>query len=54
VRVSGLQTSRDWRWSHLKKKRFVLPIEVLVAVGINLVVAVLGYYAVVLWGFFNG
>jgi hypothetical protein len=37
-----------------EKKRFWLPIEVLVALAINLVVAVLGYYVIVMWGLFSG
>ena len=36
------------------KKRFVLPIEAIVALAINLVVAVLGYYAIIVWGLFRG
>ena len=36
------------------KKRFVLPIEAIVALAINLVVAVLGYYAIMVWGLFRG
>jgi hypothetical protein len=36
-----------------EKKRF-LPIEVMVALAINLVVAVLGYYAIMMWGLLRG
>jgi hypothetical protein len=36
-----------------KKKRF-LPIEVMIALAINLVVAVLGYYAIMMWGLLSG
>jgi hypothetical protein len=36
------------------KKRFLLPIEAMVALAINLVVAVLGYYAIIVWGLFRG
>jgi hypothetical protein len=36
-----------------EKKRF-LPIEVLIALAINIVVAVLGYYAIMMWGLFRG
>jgi hypothetical protein len=35
-----------------EKKRFLLPIEVLIALATNVVVAVLGYYAIILWGTF--
>jgi hypothetical protein len=35
------------------EKRFVLPIEAMVALAINLVVAVLGYYAIMVWGLFR-
>jgi hypothetical protein len=33
-----------------EKKRFLLPIEALIALATNVVVAVLGYYAIILWG----
>lgn len=36
-----------------RQKRF-LPIEVMIALAINAVVVVLGYYAVVIWGFLGG
>jgi hypothetical protein len=36
------------------EKRRLLPIEVLVALAINVVVAILGYYAIVMWGLFRG
>lgn len=36
-----------------RQKRF-LPIEVMIALAINVVVVVLGYYAVVIWGFLGG
>jgi hypothetical protein len=37
-----------------QKNRFILPIEVLVVVAINLVVFVAGYYTVMMWGLFTG
>jgi hypothetical protein len=37
-----------------QKNRFILPIEVLVVVAINLVVVVAGYYTVMMWGLFTG
>jgi hypothetical protein len=33
-----------------EKKRFLLPIEVAIALAINVVVAFLGYYAFMMWG----
>jgi Na+-transporting methylmalonyl-CoA/oxaloacetate decarboxylase gamma subunit len=36
-----------------EKKRFLLPIELMIALGINVVVAVLSYYAIVMWGLFR-
>jgi hypothetical protein len=44
---------RDWRWTHLKKKP-LLPIEVMIALAINVVVAILGYYAIMMWRLFTG
>jgi uncharacterized membrane protein affecting hemolysin expression len=35
-----------------KEKFSVLPIEVMVVLAINVVVATLGYYAVTVWGLF--
>jgi hypothetical protein len=35
-----------------QKKQF-LPIEVLIVLAINAVVAVLGYYSVMMWGLFG-
>ena len=32
----------------------LLPVDVLITVAINIVVAVLGYYLMVLWSFFGG
>jgi hypothetical protein len=37
-----------------EKKRFLLPIEVVMALAINLVIIVLGYYAMMMWGLFRG
>ena len=38
----------------LFKKKRLLPIEVMIALAINLVVAILGYYAIMMWGLFRG
>jgi hypothetical protein len=35
------------------KRHFVLPIEVVIVIAINLVVVVAGYYAIMMWGFFR-
>ena len=37
-----------------EKKRFLLPFEVMIALALNVVVVVLGYYAMMMWGFFKG
>lgn len=37
-----------------EKKRFLLPIEVAMALAINIVVAILAYYAIMMWGLFRG
>ena len=37
-----------------EKKRFLVPIEVLITIAINIVVAVLGYHAIMMWGLFRG
>jgi hypothetical protein len=37
-----------------EKKRFLLPIEAMIALAINVVVALLGYYAIMMWGLFMG
>jgi hypothetical protein len=36
-----------------EKKRFLIPIELVIVLTINLVVAVLGYYAIMMWGLFS-
>jgi hypothetical protein len=36
-----------------EKRRF-LPVELMIALGINVFVAVLGYYAIMMWGLFSG
>jgi hypothetical protein len=36
------------------EKKRLLPIEVMIALAINLVVAILGYYAIMMWGLFRG
>jgi hypothetical protein len=33
-----------------EEKRFLIPIELVIVLAINLVVAVLGYYATMIWG----
>ena len=40
--------------SLFQNKRFILPVEVMIALAINVVVVVFGYYAVVIWGLFSG
>jgi hypothetical protein len=37
----------------IEKKR-LLPIGVMLALAINVVVAILGYYAIMMWGLFRG
>jgi hypothetical protein len=37
-----------------EKKRFLIPIELMIVLAINLVVAVLGYYAIMMWGLLSG
>jgi hypothetical protein len=37
-----------------QKNRFLLPVDVVVVLAINIVLAVLGYYAVVMWGLVRG
>lgn len=32
----------------------ILPVDVMITVAINIVVAVFGYYVIVLWGLFGG
>lgn len=32
----------------------ILPVDVLITIAINIVVAVLGYYLIMLWGLFAG
>jgi hypothetical protein len=36
------------------EKERLLPIEVMIALAINLVIAILGYYAIMMWGLFRG
>jgi hypothetical protein len=35
-------------------KKRLLPIEVMIALAINVVVAILGYYAIIMWGLYRG
>jgi hypothetical protein len=39
--------------AHSQKKRIVLPIEVMIAVAINIVVVAFGYFAFTTWGLFS-
>jgi len=39
---------------NLFKIKPILPIEIMFALAMNIVVAVLGYYVVTLWGLFSG
>jgi hypothetical protein len=36
-----------------QEKRLVLPIEVMIAVAVNVVVVAFGYYAITMWGLFS-
>jgi hypothetical protein len=36
-----------------QEKKVVLPIEVMIAVAINIVVVGFGYYAITMWGLFS-
>jgi hypothetical protein len=36
-----------------QKYRFVVPIEIVIVIAINLVVVVAGYYAIMMWGLFR-
>jgi hypothetical protein len=36
-----------------QEKKVVLPIEVMIAVAINIVVVSFGYYAITMWGLFS-
>jgi hypothetical protein len=47
------QTPRDLAMDPFEKKR-LLPIEVMIALAINVVVAILGYYAIMMWGLVRG
>jgi hypothetical protein len=38
----------------LFEKKRLLPIEVMIVLTINLVAAILGYYAIVMWGLVRG
>lgn len=37
---------------HFEKKP-ILPVEIMITVAINIVVAVLGYYVILMWGLFR-
>jgi hypothetical protein len=39
---------------HPFEKKPLLPIEVMIALAINVVVAILGYYAIMMWRLFTG
>ena len=36
------------------EKKPLLPVELMIALAINVVVAILGYYAIMVWGFYRG
>jgi hypothetical protein len=36
------------------EKKRLLPIELMIAVAINVVVAIVGYYAIMMWGLYRG
>ena len=36
------------------EKKRLLPIELMIALAINVVVAILGYYAIMMWGLYKG
>jgi hypothetical protein len=40
--------------TRLVKKRLLLPVELMMILGINLVVIMLSYYAIMVWGLFRG
>jgi hypothetical protein len=54
VRRSLIRSAARLVVDPFEKKRFLLPLEVTIVLAINLVVAVLGYYAVTMWGLFRG
>jgi hypothetical protein len=35
-------------------KKPILPVEIMITVAINIVIAVLGYYVVMMWGLYRG
>ena len=39
--------------TRLVKKRFLLPVELMMILSINLVVIMLTYYAIMVWGLFR-
>jgi hypothetical protein len=39
--------------SRLLRKRVLLPVELMMILGINLVVIMLSYYAIMVWGLFR-
>jgi hypothetical protein len=36
-----------------QKRHFVVPIEIVIVIAINLVVGVAGYFAIMMWGLFR-
>jgi hypothetical protein len=40
--------------TRLLRKRVLLPVELMMILGINLVVIMLSYYAIMVWGLFRG
>ena len=44
---------RDSPMDQFQKRRFAVPIEIVIVIAINLVVVVAGYYAIMMWGLFR-
>jgi hypothetical protein len=44
---------RDLPMDQFQKRHFVVPIEIVIVIAINLVVVVAGYYAIMMWGLFR-
>jgi hypothetical protein len=44
---------RDLPMDQFQKRPFVVPIELVIVIAINLVVVVAGYYAIMMWGLFR-
>jgi hypothetical protein len=48
-----LSRDRGLAMDLFRKNRFILPIEIVIVIAINLVVVVAGYYAIMMWGLFR-